>query len=40
MSVAAGSLRFVFDGDRLTGEETAEALGLEDGDTIDAHMYK
>ena len=37
MSVPASSLRFVFDGDRLTGEETAEGLDLEDGDTIDAH---
>ncbi|GGP88191.1 ubiquitin-like protein [Streptomyces sindenensis] len=32
---AAHSVRFLYDGDRITGEATAESLGLENGDTID-----
>lgn len=34
-SIAPSSIRFVFDGARVQGDVTAEALGLEDGDVID-----
>lgn len=33
------AIRFAFDGERLTGRETAESLDLEDEDTIDAHVH-
>jgi len=29
------SVRFMMDGERITGEDTAEALGLDDEDMID-----
>ncbi|KAJ1962334.1 SUMO protein smt3 [Dipsacomyces acuminosporus] len=35
---AFGSVRFLVDGQRITGENTPEQLDLEDGDTIDAMM--
>ncbi|MEU3971499.1 ubiquitin-like protein [Streptomyces bacillaris] len=31
---ALGSVRFLYDGDRITDETTAEVLGMEDGDII------
>ncbi|KAJ1834865.1 SUMO protein smt3 [Coemansia sp. RSA 2711] len=33
---SSGTVRFLVDGERITGESTPETLGLEDGDTIDA----
>ncbi|KAJ2845795.1 SUMO protein smt3 [Coemansia brasiliensis] len=33
---STGTVRFLVDGERITGESTPESLGLEDGDTIDA----
>ena len=29
------SIRFTFDGQRVTGADTAASLGLEEGDTIE-----
>mmetsp|Transcript_10774 Transcript_10774/g.15572 ORF Transcript_10774/g.15572 Transcript_10774/m.15572 type:complete len:92 (-) Transcript_10774:304-579(-) len=34
--VQASSLRFLLDGERVTGEQTPKMLELEDGDQIDA----
>jgi small ubiquitin-related modifier len=34
--VQVGSLRFLLDGERVTGEQTPKMLELEDGDQIDA----
>ena len=34
--VAAGSLRFLLDGTRVTGDQTPKMLELEDGDQVDA----
>lgn len=31
-------LRFVFDGDRLAGDETPEALDLDGGEIIEVHF--
>lgn len=33
--VAPEQMRFVFDGNRLEGKETANTLGMEENDTID-----
>ncbi|KAJ1957200.1 ubiquitin-like protein [Linderina pennispora] len=33
-----GSVRFLVDGQRITGDNTPEELDLEDGDSIDAMM--
>lgn len=30
------SIRFVFDGQRINDEDTADSMGMEDGDEIDA----
>ncbi|KAI8319394.1 ubiquitin-like protein [Martensiomyces pterosporus] len=35
---ALGSVRFLVDGQRITGENTPDQLDLEDGDSIDAMM--
>lgn len=32
------SIRFLFDGNRISGDKTAEQLQLEDGDTIDVAL--
>jgi len=34
--VAANSLRFLLDGDRIRGDQTPNDLDLEDGDQVDA----
>eukprot|EP00451_Oxyrrhis_marina_P002772 CAMPEP_0204251978 /NCGR_PEP_ID=MMETSP0468-20130131/759_1 /ASSEMBLY_ACC=CAM_ASM_000383 /TAXON_ID=2969 /ORGANISM="Oxyrrhis marina" /LENGTH=92 /DNA_ID=CAMNT_0051225343 /DNA_START=53 /DNA_END=331 /DNA_ORIENTATION=+ len=36
LGVASGSIRFLYDGERLTPEQTPEELTMEDGDEIDA----
>jgi small ubiquitin-related modifier len=36
LGVQAESVRFMFDGDRLNPESSAEDAGMEDGDEIDA----
>ncbi|GAA95360.1 uncharacterized protein L969DRAFT_92383 [Mixia osmundae IAM 14324] len=35
---AANSVRFLYDGRRLTGNETPQELDMEDGDTIECHI--
>mmetsp|Transcript_15301 Transcript_15301/g.42795 ORF Transcript_15301/g.42795 Transcript_15301/m.42795 type:complete len:89 (+) Transcript_15301:134-400(+) len=35
-SMDRGSIRFLFDGERLPPEATPESVGMEDGDSIDA----
>jgi len=37
-AVQGGSLRFFFEGKRLSKEETLADVGMEDGDQIDAHL--
>lgn len=34
------AVRFLYDGDRIKGEQTAQDLGLETGDTIDAMIQQ
>ncbi|CDR93726.1 ubiquitin-like protein, putative [Babesia bigemina] len=34
------AVRFLFDGDRIKGDATAEDLGIEDGDIIDAMVQQ
>jgi small ubiquitin-related modifier len=36
MGKPASSIRFLFDGTRIGEEDTAESLGMDDGDEIDA----
>ncbi|KAJ4422154.1 hypothetical protein N0V82_003238 [Gnomoniopsis sp. IMI 355080] len=36
-NVTQGSLRFLFDGQRVGGDDTPESLEMENGDTIEAH---
>ncbi|KAK6414009.1 hypothetical protein LTR95_017793 [Oleoguttula sp. CCFEE 5521] len=31
-------LRFLYEGERLNGDQTIEEVGMEDGDTVDVHM--
>ncbi|XP_020594027.1 small ubiquitin-related modifier 2-like [Phalaenopsis equestris] len=39
-SVDANSIRFLFDGRRLRGEQTPAELDMEDGDEIDAMLLQ
>ncbi|MFI5761861.1 ubiquitin-like protein [Streptomyces sp. NPDC051563] len=34
------AIRFLYDGDRIKGEQSAEELGLAPGDTIDAVIHQ
>lgn len=38
MKLPVDSLRFLFDGDRVSPEQTPGGLVMEDGDTIDVHV--
>ena len=38
MKLPVHSLRFLFDGDRVSPEQTPSGLVMEDGDTIDVHV--
>ena len=38
MHLPVHSLRFLFDGDRVSPEQTPGGLVMEDGDTIDVHV--
>ena len=38
MRLPVHSLRFLFDGDRVSPEQTPGGLVMEDGDTIDVHV--
>eukprot|EP00741_Cyanophora_paradoxa_P008255 tig00001278_g7985.t1 len=38
ISQAMGSIRFMFDGQRIQPHQTPEEIGMEDGDEIDAMM--
>ena len=35
-----GSLRFRFEGEPINGEETANDLGLEEGDVLDCFVHQ
>ncbi|KAL4066615.1 ubiquitin-related domain-containing protein [Scleroderma citrinum] len=35
-----GTFKFVFEGNRLNGDDTPAQLGMEDGDMIDAHLQQ
>jgi len=37
-SVSAASMRFLYDGTRLKEDATAQDMGIEDGDIIDAML--
>ncbi|CDP13791.1 unnamed protein product [Coffea canephora] len=39
-SVELGSMVFLFDGQRLQGEQTPEQVSMEDGDEIDAMLHQ
>lgn len=36
LGLQKGSIRFSFDGNRISPEQTAEGLGMQEGDVIDA----
>ncbi|KIM61005.1 hypothetical protein SCLCIDRAFT_123016 [Scleroderma citrinum Foug A] len=35
-----GTLKFVYEGNRLNGADTPAMLGMEEGDMIDAHLQQ
>jgi len=35
-----GTLRFIYEGRRIQGDESPASLGMEDGDQIDAHLMQ
>ncbi|VWU51019.1 small ubiquitin-related modifier [Hepatocystis sp. ex Piliocolobus tephrosceles] len=37
---SSDAVRFLFDGDRIHGENTPDQLGIEDGDVIDAMVQQ
>lgn len=39
-SLDASAVRFLFDGDRVRGEQTPAELSMEDGDSIDAVLQQ
>jgi len=38
--VAPDTVRFLFDGDRLTGEQTPNDVDMNDGDSVDALLHQ
>jgi len=39
-SVAADSVVFMFEGERLNGNQTPQEVGMEDGDSIDVMIHQ